>query len=237
MTVNDGGMMHSSACCNGLWNTLQATALRPRILRRKPREVALYARVATPRQPQQQTIAHQRRRLRASGAPPPEWQMADEHSYRADGSSGAKLNRPGLDRRRDRAAMAAFACVVLTAPARLARPDVHQMLLVAELTQRGCRGEGVERPLRDDPHDHLLLHIRSAVAAYERTLIAERMRRGRQAKRRGGPRWPWTRAPYGYLLDPERPREPSRVRLAPVHAAVVAPMFAWYTAPQASVSR
>ncbi|GJD99963.1 hypothetical protein GMJLKIPL_1881 [Methylobacterium isbiliense] len=35
--------------------------------------------------------------------------------------------------------------------------------------------------MSDDPHDHLLLQIRGAVAEYERTLIAERMRRGRLA--------------------------------------------------------
>jgi hypothetical protein len=108
---------------------------------------------------------------------------------------------------------------------------VHQMLLVDELTQRGCRVEFVERPMSDDPHDQLLLQIRSAVAEYERTLIAERMRRGRQAKLRSGQLLPWTRAPYGYLLDPDRPRDPSRVRLDPVQAAVVEQMFAWYTDP------
>ena len=80
-----------------------------------------------------------------------------------------------------------------------------------------------------NPHDQLLLQIRGAVAEYERTLIAERMRRGRQAKLRSGQLLPWTRVPYGYLLDPERPRDPSRVRLAPVQAAVVEQMFAWYT--------
>src|SRR6516165_6471992 len=106
-----------------------------------------------------------------------------------------------------------------------------QMLLVDELTQRGCRVEFVERPMSDDPHDQLLLQIRSAVAEYERTLIAERMRRGRQAKLRSGQLLPWTRAPYGYLLDPDRPRDASRVRLAPVQAAVVEQMFAWYTDP------
>jgi site-specific DNA recombinase len=110
------------------------------------------------------------------------------------------------------------------------------MLLVDELTQRGCRVEFVERPMSDDPHDQLLLQMRSAVAAYERTLIAERMRRGRQAKLRGGQLLPWTRAPYGYLLDPERPRDPSRVRIDPVQAAVVEHMFAWYTDPQQSIS-
>ena len=47
MTVNDGGIMHTSSFCNGLWNTKQATALRHRISRRNPMEVALYARVST----------------------------------------------------------------------------------------------------------------------------------------------------------------------------------------------
>jgi site-specific DNA recombinase len=56
-----------------------------------------------------------------------------------------------------------------------------------------------------DPHDQLLLQIRGAVAEYERTLISERMRRGRLRKLRAGALLPWTRPPYGYRLDPERP--------------------------------
>ena len=75
--------------------------------------------------------------------------------------------------------------------------------------------------MSNDPHDQLLLQIRAAVAEYERTLIAERMRRGRQAKLRSGHLLPWPRAPYGSLLDAERPRDPSRVRLDPGQAAVV----------------
>jgi site-specific DNA recombinase len=80
--------------------------------------VALYTRVSTLRQQQPQTIEHQLRRLRDSVATHPEWHVADEHIYRDDGYSGAKLNRPGLDRLRDRAARAAFACVLITAPDR-----------------------------------------------------------------------------------------------------------------------
>src|SRR5574341_40892 len=127
--------------------------------------------------------------------------------------------------------MAAVACVLITAPERLARHDGHHMLLVDERTPRGGRVECVERPMRDDPHDQLLWHIRSAVAEYERTFIAERMRRGRQAKLRRGQLLPWTRAPYGARLEPDRPRDPSRVRMDPVQAAVVTQMFAWYTEP------
>ena len=106
------------------------------------------------------------------------------------------------------------------------------MVLLEELTQHGCHVEFLERPMSDAPHDHLLLQIRGAVAEYERTLIADRMRRGRQAKIRSGLLLPWTVPPYGYLVDPECPRDPSRLRLDPVKAAVVTHIFAWDTEPQ-----
>jgi site-specific DNA recombinase len=95
-------------------------------------EIALYARVSTSRQQQQQTIDHQLSRLRDYVATQPDWHVADGHVYLDDGYSGANLNRPGLDRLRDRAAMAAFEQILITAPDRLARNYVHQMLLVDE---------------------------------------------------------------------------------------------------------
>ena len=62
---------------------------------------------------------------------------------------------------------------------------------------------------------NLLLQIRGAVAEYERTLIAERMRRGRLAKLRAGNAVPWTRAPYGYRLSPDRPTRPAGCHARP----------------------
>ena len=195
-------------------------------------EIALYVRVSTSRQQQTQTIEQQLDRLRAKVAAEPDWHLTDEHVYRDDGYSGASLNRPGLDRLRDHVALGALELVLLTAPDRLARKYVHQVLLIDELQSRGCRVEFLDRPMSDDPHDQLLLQIRGAVAEYERSLIAERMRRGRQAKLRSGTLLPWTSAPYGYILDPERPRDPSRVRLDPVKAEIVKQIFAWYSDPQ-----
>jgi DNA invertase Pin-like site-specific DNA recombinase len=104
-------------------------------------EVALYMRVSTSRQQQHQTIEQQLSRLHAYVALQPDWHVADEHIYRDDGYSGATLKRPGLDRLRDRAAMAAFACVLMTAPDRFARNYVPQMLLVDELTRLGRLAE------------------------------------------------------------------------------------------------
>src|SRR2546421_12227583 len=125
-------------------------------------EVAIYVRVSTNRQQQQQTIEQQLTRLREHIMMQPDWHLADEHIYRDDGYSGAKLNRPGLDRLRDHAAFAAFELLLITAPDRLARNYVHQMLLIDELAQRGCQIMFLNRPMSDDPHDQLLLQIRGA---------------------------------------------------------------------------
>jgi site-specific DNA recombinase len=76
-----------------------------------------------------------------------------------------------------------------------------------------------------------VLQIRGAVAEYERTLIAERMRRGRLQKFRAGSMLPWSRPLYGSRLDPDHPRDPSGVRLEETEAAHVAEMFAYYLAP------
>jgi site-specific DNA recombinase len=159
--------------------------------------IGLYARVSTSRQQQTHTIDQQLARLRAYVTTQGDWSLAEEHIFCDDGQSGAKLKRPGLDHLRDQAAQAAFDLVLLTAPDRLARNYVHQMVVFSELERAGCRVQFLDRPISDDPHDQLLLQIRGAVAEYERTLIAERMRRGRQAKIRSGQLLPWSRVPYG----------------------------------------
>jgi site-specific DNA recombinase len=158
--------------------------------------VAIYARVSTLRQQQSQTIEQQLERLQAHIAEQG-WELAEEHIFRDDGYSGAKLTRPGLERLREQAAMGEFELVLITAPDRLARNYVHQVLLLEELTAVGCQVEFLDRPVSDDPHDQLVLQIRGAVAEYERSLIADRMRRGRQAKLKAGLLLPWTTAPYG----------------------------------------
>src|SRR5574341_2154486 len=95
------------------------------------------------------------------------------------------------------------------------------MVLLEELEHAGCEVEFLDRPMSHDPHDQLLLQIRGAVAEYERTLIAERMRRGRQTKLRAGILLPWTWAPYGYRMSPDRPRDPAGVQVDAAEAAVV----------------
>ncbi len=190
-------------------------------------KVAMYVRVSTYRQALTQTI-EQQIRLLSEYSQTHELPWCEEHLFRDDGYSGASLRRPGLDRLRDQVRSGAFDRVVMTAPDRLARNYVHQMLLVEEFKQGGCQVEFVDHPMSQDPHDQLLLQIRGAVAEYERSLIAERMRRGRRQKYQAGCLLPWTRPPYAYRVDPARPREVAGVRVEPAEAAVVADLFVQY---------
>lgn len=174
-----------------------------------------------------QTIEQQLERLQAH-VQAQGWTLPDEHIFRDDGYSGATLQRPGLARLREVARRGEVDQVCLTAPDRLARNYAHQVLLIEELTSLGCPVTFLDRPMSQDPHDQLVLQIRGAVAEYERSLIADRMRRGRQQKLQAGHLLPWTRPPFGYAVDPERPRDPAGVRVDEPAAAVVREIFAYY---------
>src|SRR3954451_4060579 len=240
---SEGGTAPTSCSCRPppRIQARSAAALRRVLPRRAAMRVAAYARVSTQRQAQAQTTEQQLERLRAHAATRG-WALPSECIFRDDGCSGAALRRPGLDRLRDAAAGARLDRILITAPDRLARNYVHQVLLVEELQKHGAEVEFLDRPMSRDPHDQLLLQIRGAVAEYERTLITERMRRGRLRRLRAGTLLPWTRPPYGYRLSPDRPRDPASVRLdeggaatarytftrAETEAATVRNIFTWY---------
>jgi len=194
----------------------------------------VYVRVSTLRQAQAQTIEQQLDRLRAWFAAHGR-ALTGEDIFRDEGYSGATLNRPGLDRLRDAVRAGEVERVLVTDPDRLARNYVQLMVLLEELERLGCQVEFLDRPIGRDPQDQLLLQIRGAVAEYERTLIAERMRRGRQMKLRAGCLLPWTRAPYGYRLDPDRPRDPAGVTVEPTEAAVVRELYTRFVEEHSSL--
>lgn len=54
-------------------------------------------------------------------------------------------------------------------------------------------------------------------------------------KYRAGVLLPWTKPPYGYRLNPDRPRDPSGVWVDEAEAAVVREIFAWYASDGSSL--
>lgn len=116
--------------------------------------VAVYVRVSTSHQVQQQTIEQQLARLR-NYVQSQGWLLSEDDIYRDDGYSGATLVCPGLDRLRNKGRNRELDRLLLTTPDRLARNYVHQMVLIEELNQLGCQVEFLDRPMSDDPHDHI----------------------------------------------------------------------------------
>lgn len=84
-----------------------------------------------------------------------------------------------------------------------------------EFAARACPVQFLERPVEDTAHDQLALQIRDAVAAYERSPVTERLRRGQCAKLESGQLLPWSRPVYVYLLDPDHPPDPRSVQVHP----------------------
>ncbi|AUX45910.1 DNA recombinase [Sorangium cellulosum] len=189
--------------------------------------MALYARVSTSHQEQEQTIASQIAALEhaaaAMGVTVP-----SERRYLDEGISGSRLDRPGLDALRDAAAEGLIDGVLVYCPDRLARNYVHQHVLIEELNRHGVAVHFVEHPLGERAEDRLLAQMQGVIAEYERAKILERTRRGRLHKLRTGQMLPFQgNPPYGYAIL-ERDRDvPPIVVINEVEAQHVRDMFRW----------
>jgi site-specific DNA recombinase len=186
-----------------------------------------YARVSTESQAERQTIEQQVESL-TRYAHEHGWDLDRGDIYRDEGFSGARLDRPGLDRLRDAVSSGEVDTILVASPDRLARRYAYQVWLLEEFERAGCRVVFLEHPLSDDPQDALLVQIRGAVAEYERTVIADRMRRGRLAALAAGRMLPWSAPPFGYRADPLRPRAPEALQVDEGEAWVVRRVFESY---------
>jgi site-specific DNA recombinase len=188
-------------------------------------KAAIYARVSTDKQGRDQTVDSQLEALRrwanAHGH-----ELKDDHVYIDEGYSGARLDRPALDRLRDAAREGEFDVLGVYSPDRLARRYAYQVLLLEELRKAACALEFIQRPISDDPHDQLLLQIQGAIAEYERAMLGERFRRGKLQKARAG-HWIAGQAPYGYRYVPNRDGVPGHLEIEEVEAEVVRMLYRW----------
>ena len=201
------------------------------------KRVALYARVSTPKQAEERTIESQLHALRVY-AQAQGYRLEEKHIYRDEGYSGARLDRPALDRLRDEAAAGLFDAVLVQSPDRLARRYAYQVLLVEELQRWGCEVIFLERPLaeREKAEDRLLLEIQGAFAEYERAKWVERSRRGKLQKARMGQVMN-VRAPYGYRYVHKRDGVPPTVEVEEGEAEVVRQIFRWFVEEGWSIYR
>ncbi len=186
---------------------------------------AIYARVSTERQERDQTIDSQLAALQ-TWVQQQGYDLLPEHCFTDEDYSGARLDRPGLDRLRDAAREGVFSVVAILSPDRLARKYAYQVLLLEEFRRLGCPVVFLQHPISDDPHDQLLLQIQGAIAEYERAVLAERFRRGRLQRARAG-HYQSGKAPYGYRYLPNQESCPGHLVVDETEAAVVRTLFGW----------
>jgi hypothetical protein len=120
---------------------------------------AIYARVSSEQQPEENTIASQTASL-IEFAKGHDLEVPEEWVFEDEGYSGATLERPGLERVRDLAAEGQIQVVLAYSPDRLSRKYAYQILLIEEFARAGapsrqalCRGwsavRSVATPFRE----------------------------------------------------------------------------------------
>ena len=160
--------------------------------------VAIYARVSSSKQAEENTIASQleavRESILATGH-----RVTEDLVYKDEGYSGATLLRPALEQLRDAVAASSIDIVYVYSPDRLARKMAHQALLLEEFSRCDCKVVFVNQGnMPETPESNLLIQMQGMIAEYEREKILERTRRGRRYSAKMGNVSVFSGAPYGY---------------------------------------
>ncbi|MQA00130.1 MAG: recombinase family protein [Dehalococcoidia bacterium] len=197
--------------------------------------VAIYARVSSARQKEQETVGSQTAALHAHAEQlglevPEQWVFCD------DGHSGATLVRPALERLRDLVAQVPVDVVLVYSPDRLARKYAYLALLIEEFARSGSSVMFVKGPSSDSPEDALLVQFQGMIAEYERAQIIERTRRGKAHRARQGTVNVLSGAPFGYRYVRKSDHAAARYEMLAHEAALVAELFRRYVEEGASIA-
>jgi site-specific DNA recombinase len=193
---------------------------------------ALYARVSSTKQQLNETIASQVAALEAY-AQHHDFHVSPQHIYKDDGYSGARLDRPALDRLRDAVAQGEVEAVLILSPDRLARQFAYQYIVVEEFERAGCEVLFTSHHFGTSPAERMLQEMTGVFAEYERALITERCRRGRLHRARQGQVW-MSQAPFGYSYIPRTDHTPGMLVINEAEAEVVRLIFRWLIDEQLS---
>jgi site-specific DNA recombinase len=189
-------------------------------------KVGIYARVSSDAQQARATIGSQlqtlRERIAAAGD-----ELIEE--FIDDGYSGARLDRPGLDRLRDAAEAGAIDVIWCLSPDRLARSYAYQVLILDEFARYQVPVRFADTPPLDDPQGRLLVQIQGVIAEHERAKFAERGRRGKLYRSRAGEVLA-TKVPYGYRRVPRSADGAAHLIICEPEAGVVRRIFADFLA-------
>lgn len=195
---------------------------------------AIYARVSSERQKEEQTISSQTEALKEYAQAGgyivlAEWVLQDE------GYSGVTLQRPGLERLCDLAAEGQVEAVLVYSPDRFSRKYAYQVLLMEEFARYGVEVIFIKSPQASTPEEQLLVQFQGMIAEYERAQIAERSRRGKRHRAKSGSINVLSGAPYGYRYVKKSETSAAYYDIIEGEAAIVQDVYLWYTEEALSI--
>ena len=198
------------------------------------RIAAIYARVSSEQQREENTIASQTASL-IQFAQDHDLEVPQEWVFEDEGYSGATLERPGLERVRDLASEGQIQVVLAYSPDRLSRKYAYQILLMEELARQGVETVFVKAPQGASAEDQLLVQFQGMIAEYERAQILERSRRGKRHRAQAGEISVMSGAPYGYRYLRKSDEAPAAYTVLEDEARVVRRVFEMYTVEGLSI--
>jgi len=196
---------------------------------------AIYARVSSEQQREENTIASQTASL-IEFANNHELEVPKEWVFEDEGYSGATLERPGLEHVRDLAAEGQIQVVLAYSPDRLSRKYAYQILLIEEFARHGVETLFVKSPQGNSPEDQLLVQFQGMIAEYERAQILERSRRGKRHRAHAGEVSVLSNAPYGYRYIRKTDDAPAAYIIDEAEAGVVRRVYEMYTVEGLSIA-
>lgn len=161
------------------------------------KRAAIYMRVSTARQEEEQTIENQlmelKVRVKADGH-----ELRDNLIYKDEGWSGAILQRPDLDRLRADARDGKFDVLYSYDRGRVSRKFVHQEIILDELRSCGIEYISLHDINGTSPEEMLMGNVMGLFHEYEKLKITERMRIGKIRKVRENKKLLGYNPKYGY---------------------------------------
>jgi site-specific DNA recombinase len=195
---------------------------------------AIYARVSSEQQREENTIASQTASL-IEFAKSHDLEVPKEWVFEDEGYSGATLERPGLERVRDLAAEGQIQVALAYSPDRLSRKYAYQILLIEEFARHGVETVFVKSPQGDSAEDQLLVQFQGMIAEYERAQILERSRRGKRHRAQAGEVSVMSGAPYGYRYIRKTDEMPAAYVVDEAEARIVRRVYEMYTVEGLSI--
>jgi site-specific DNA recombinase len=187
----------------------------------------LYARVSTAEQAEHgYSLPTQLEAMRKYAAehgfsvPSPEYEITDDYS-------GAKLDRPGLDRARAMLEAGEAEAIIVYSPDRLTRNLAHSLILREGFQRAGVELHSCNRGKSENTAESRMTeNIEAVFGDYWREKIIESSKRGRRAKAASGKWVGGGPPPYGYRKV-GKGRE-THLEIDPIEAAIVRRIYSLY---------